>query len=156
MSILSGIGQIPSVLGGSVGQEIIVTSFGGGGNLPSSPTLLVSGTTYTFINTPFPFGTGIYGYNMNFDITGDNTTSFTRIKTQTSENLGGFVISDNDFLIGTTLPDTTTFNFSYLNLVQVSTASNLYITFTPTFTGTAPTIAPSPYIYFYKIANNAN
>ena len=154
MSILSGVGQTPSVF--NQGQETTITSFNGGGNLPISPATLASGTTYTFINYPFPNGYGIYGYSINFDLTGDATTSFTRISTLSSQGIGGLVYGDNDFLIGTTLPSTTTFNFSYFNANQFTpypaSPPNLYISFTPTFTGTAPTIT-SAYIKFFKLTN---
>jgi hypothetical protein len=146
MSVLSGIGQLPSV---NVGQGEILISSTSGGNIPTTP--LVSGTQYTFVDTPFAFGTGYYLVQLNFDVTGDNTTSFKSIYTEfDTESLG--VFSDNDFLVGTTLPDTDTYSFASLTPLVIQDPQILVIFFTATFTGTAPTIT-SPYIKLIKTAS---
>jgi len=132
MSVLSGIGQLPTVF--SDGQSRLLTSFNSGGNIPSTP--LVSGTQYTFSNTPVPFGAGNYAIQLNFDLNGDNTTSFTRIRMQYGDTFG--VVSNEDLLIGTTLPSTAVFDFATLFITNVSVPNNFVIYLTPTFTGTAP------------------
>ena len=146
MSVLSGIGQMPPVF--NPGQGLIIDTTG---NIPTTP--LVSGTEYTFVDTPFPYGPGYYLVQLNFDVTGDNTTSFVSIHTEFDTESGG-VFSDNDFLVGTTLPNTNTFSFSSLAPLTIQTSQTLVILFTATFTGTAPTIT-SPYIKLIKYAEGA-
>lgn len=136
----------------NVGADILKQSSSNGGNLPIAPATLVSGNTYTFCSLPFPLGTGgIYAIEMNFDITGDNTTAFSYIKTALL--VGGGGVRDNDFFVKTTLPDATAISTSYTTLYQTGynqANAILSITFTPTFAGTAPTIT-SPYLKFYKL-----
>lgn len=145
----------------AVAKNIISANVGGvttvvsaGGTLPVAPTALVSGTTYTFCNTPFPNGAGTYLIEINFDITGDNTTAFSYIKTAwTIGGLGGGVLLDTDFFVGTTLPDATAISTSYSAPYGVSASTvvnTITVAFTPTFLGTAPTIT-SAYVKFYKI-----
>ena len=152
MSVLSGIGQKPSVY--ADGRTTTITSNAGGGNVQG--VTLTSGTTYTFINTPFPFGKGTYGISINWDLTGNNTTAFRRITIETlfTGLLLPQPLNSTDVLIGTTLPSTDTFNFSAINLADYTTNDppNLSITFKPVFTGTAPTVT-SAYIYLYKLSD---
>lgn len=143
-----------NIVSSNVGGVVTRTSATAGGNLPVAPTALVSGTQYTFCNTPFPSFAGTYLIEINFDITGDNTTAFSYIKTAWKiGGIAGAVLLDTDFLVGTTLPDATAISTSYSAPygVSASTAINtIAITFTPTFLGTAPTIT-SAYMKFYKI-----
>ena len=141
-----------NIVSSNVGGVVTRTSASGGGNLPA--IALVSGTQYTFCDTPFPSGAGTYLIEINFDITGDNTTAFSYIKTGWRiGGIAGGVLLDTDFLVGITLPDATAISTSYSAPygVSASTAINtIAITFTPTFGGTAPIIT-SPYLKFYKL-----
>jgi hypothetical protein len=143
-----------NIISSNVGGIVTITSFSAGGNLPVAPAPLVSGNQYTFCDVPFPNGAGTYLMEINFDITGDNTTAFSYIKTAWRiGGIAGGVLLDTDFLVGTTLPDATAISQSYSAPygVSASTAVNtLAITFTPTFVGTAPTITAT-YLKFYKL-----
>lgn len=136
------------------GVTLPLGSASNGGNLPIAPATLVSGTQYTFCNAVFPFGAGTYLIEMNFDITGDATTAFSYIKAEWKiGGIAGGVLLDNDFFVGTTLPDATAIStsFSAPYGVSATTAVNtITILFTPTFAGTAPLIT-SPFIKFYKL-----
>jgi len=143
-----------NIISADVGDEILQTSFNSGGNLPIAPATLVSGTQYTFCSTPFPFGVGTYAININFDLTGDNTTAFDYIKTINYIGaIGGSIYSDNTLFVGTTLPDATQISTSYNIIYQLSSTTankSLSIAFTPTFAGTAPIIT-SAYLRFFKL-----
>jgi hypothetical protein len=140
-----------NVISADVGAVIQKSSASSGGNLPAT---LVSGTQYTFCSTPFPFGNGTYIINVNFDLTGDNTTAFSYIKTVNYiGNIGGGVLSDKTLLVGTTFPDASTISIQYNIIYQLTSSTtnkSLSIAFTPTFGGTAPTIS-SAFLRFYKL-----
>lgn len=143
-----------NVISANVGGQILKTSASAGGNLPVAPATLVSGTTYTFCSIPFPFGVGTYAVDINFDITGDNTTAFSYIKTTNYIGaIGGTILSDNTILVGATLPDASVISINYPIILQLSPSavnSTFSIAFTATFAGTAPVIT-SPYLRFIKV-----
>lgn len=133
----------------NIGFEYLLISGSHGGNIPLAPATLVSGTTYNFVNNVTLTGLGSYLLQINFDLQGDATTAFKQIKVVVSSATG--IVFDNDLLLNTTLPDTGLKSISYSNFITPTSQPRYQITFTPTFTGTAPSIS-SPYLRLVKIA----
>ena len=122
----------------SVGTNFISTD---GSTIPLSPASLVSGTTYNIATTQLSLG--YWMISVQFDITGDATTSFEAIQINV-RNTQGIILYDN-WLVGTTLKSGAQIElngtypvFVYIN--PTTDSGNVSVQIIPTFTGTAPKV----------------
>ena len=140
----------------NIGDSVLKTSGTSGGNLPVSPATLVSGTQYTFCILPLS-GAGLYAISLNFDVDGDNTTAFQSILVEVYKG-NSFVapsglLNDQNFLVGTTLPNANPISQLYTTILQITDSDavkGFAVSLTATFGGTAPTI-PSTAIRIQKL-----
>ena len=135
-----------------VGNDLITEL---GSTFPAdTDTALVSGTEYIIAGQPVT--SGIWGVQVAFDLTGDNTTAFTSVLIRVSTENAGGTQTDYNILINTTFPDDGVYSFTYNSFVDIGTTtptddpSPIYATILPTFVGTAPT-SPSHYLRLFKL-----
>lgn len=140
----------------NVGSSVLRVSGTSGGNLPVAPATLVSGTTYTFCILPL-FGAGLYALSLSFDVDGNNTTVFESILVEVYKG-NSFVapsglLNDQDFLVGTTLPNANPISQLYTTILQITDSDavkGFAVSLRATFAGLAPTI-PATAIRIQKL-----